>query len=217
MGLDCLPLGKPKEGREAEFDALFKELVWSTRPDPSLWDRLAKITISPYETLKAPRVGTDAEADRWALQGYLERPQRLSSMSQDEWMKEFHGYYVLDLVPRNDGIPVYTAGGLGSYVDSFSFRGQLLNDCRDVLGKLVDEAWGHQKAVELVDYGARLHRRVAAFAEKQGMTEILGQEDRPDWLDDDFDHPASKIHVADSAARWCRYWGERGHGMIADF
>ena len=66
------------------------------------------------------------------------------------------------------------------------------------------------------DYGTRLRDCVASFADPEVVAGVLGQRDRPDWLSD-WEHPASKAHIVDSAARWCLFWGERGHGMIADF
>lgn len=217
MGLDWQPLGKPKRGHEAAFDELFEELVSSASRDPSLWDRFAKIEISPYETLGAPRVGTDAEADRWALREYRRRPWKKLFVSRRKWMEVFHGYYVLDLVPPNDGIPVYSNGGRGSYCEVFAFRAKFLDGCGDVLDQeLLSEAWGHHTAADLLDYGTRLRAGAASFAGREGVTGVLGQRYRPDWLND-WDHPATKAHIADSAARWCLYWAERGHGMIADY
>ena len=89
-----------------------------------------------------------------------------------------HGYCVLDLVPLNDGIPVYSNGGAG-YCDAFSFRAQFLRDCRDILGEeLLGEGWIHHRATELKDYGTRLRNCAASFADKAGVAEVLGQRDR---------------------------------------
>lgn len=217
MGLDWQPLGKPKPGHEAEFDKLYKKIFYALRDPERLWKKLHEIEVSPYETLRAPRVGFDADADRWAAEEYSKRPVERQSVSRHEWSEMFHGYYVLDLVPLNDGIPIYSNGGAGSYCEAFSFRAKFLEDCRDVLGEeLLGEGWIHHTAAELKDYGTRLRNCAASFADAAGVTGVVGQRDRPDWLSD-WEHPASKAHIMDSAARWCLFWGARGHGMIADF
>ena len=147
MGLDWQPLGKPKSGHEAEFNGLYEEIFEAEIKDQSLWKRLREIAISPYETLGAPRVGFDAEADRWAAEEYSKRPWKKLFVSRRKWRKIFHGYYVLDLVPLNDGIPVYSNGGAGSYCEVFSFRAKFLEDCQDVLGEeLLGEGWIHHTA-----------------------------------------------------------------------
>ncbi len=215
MGPDWQPLGKPRHGHEVEFDALYEELVRSKDVDSSIWDRFAKIEISPYETLGAPRVGTDAEAGRWALLEYRNRPWRKLFVSRRKWMKVFNGYYVLDLVPRNDGIPAYSNGGRGSYCEVFSFRGKFLELCNDLLSEeLLGEAWTHHTAAELMDYGARLHDRAVAYAEMHRVTEVLASRDPPR---EELEEPSSQAHIVISAARWCQFWGGRGHGMVADF
>jgi hypothetical protein len=217
MGLDWHPLGKPKPGREAEFDKLYKKILYAFRDPEALWKKLQELAVSPYETLRAPRVGFDADADRWSAERFSKRPEKQLSVSECEWGQMFHGYYVLDLVLPNDGIPIYSNGGAGGYCEAFSFRAQFLKDCRDVLGEdLLGEGWVHHTAVELKDYGTRLRACVASFADRAGVTEVLGRRDRPDWLSD-WEHPASKAHIMDSAARWCLFWSERGHGLIADF
>jgi hypothetical protein len=214
MGLDWQPLGKPRLGHEAEFDALYEELF--DNHDQSLWERMGAIEISPYETLGAPRVGIDPEADRWADAQYSGRPWKKLFVSRRKFRQVLHGYYVLDLVEKNDGVPAYSNGGIGSYCEIFSFRGKFLAVCEDVLGKdLLGEAWVHHRADELNDYGIQLRDRAAAFAEDSDVTEVLGQRYLPSGHDPD--GPAEQAHIVDSAARWCLFWSARGHGMIADF
>jgi hypothetical protein len=217
MGLDWQPLGKPKPGHEAEFDKLYDEIFDFDNKDASLWERLWAIASSPYETLAAPRVGFDAEADRWAAKEYAKRPWKRLFVSRRKWRKIFDGYYVLDLVPQNDGMPQYTNGGRGSYCEAYTFRAKFLEFCEDMLAEeLWGEAWAPHRPAELADYGTRLLNHAAAFAEKHGLADVLGQRDLPASVTD-WEHPAAKAHIVDSAARWCLFWGERGHGMYPDF
>lgn len=215
MGLDWQPLEKPQPGHEAEFAALY-ETICDDVGDSALWKRLRAIAISPYETLGAPHVGSDAQADRWAEELYAQRPLKKRLVSRAKFMRTFQGYYVLDLLPPNDGMPAYSNGGPGSYCDLFSFRAKFLEDCQDVIGEeLLGEAWMHHRAAELLDYGGRLRARAATYAGEHGVTAVLDRRDVPEEAD--LDHPILRAHITDSAARWCLFWGERGHGMIADF
>jgi hypothetical protein len=217
MGLDWQPLGKPKPGHEAEFEEVYEEIFDRDNKDPSLNKRLWGIAITPYETLGAPRVAYDATADRWALEEYRKRPWKRRFTSRRKWMEVFHGYYVLDLVPPNDGIPVYSNGGPGSYCEVCTFRAKFLEDCQDVIGdELLGEGWLHHRAVELAVYGTRLREQGAAFAEEHGVATVLGQRYLPESVTE-WDDPAAKAHIVDSAARWCLFWGQRGHGMMAWF
>ena len=52
-------------------------------------------------------------------------------------LKEFEGYPVVRLL-ECDGVPKYSHGGLYEGADETSFHGALLNDCRDVLQRLVE-------------------------------------------------------------------------------
>jgi hypothetical protein len=78
MGLDMHPLGKPKPGFEKRFLENFEMITKDKFPKPSVSDMdLGKsvmtkqeildewftIQIQAYETIKAPRVGSDKEAD----------------------------------------------------------------------------------------------------------------------------------------------------------
>jgi hypothetical protein len=44
----------------------------------------------------------------------------------------------------------------------------------------------------------------------------LGQRYLPESVTE-WDDPATKAHIVDSAARWCLFWSQRGHGMMAWF
>jgi hypothetical protein len=98
-----------------------------------------------------------------------------------------------------------------------SRRAKFFNFCEDMLGEeLSGEAWVHHRPAELTDYGTRLRDHAAAFAEGQGVAAVLGQRLLPESITD-WEDPAVKAHIVDSAARWCLFWGGRGHGMYPDF
>jgi hypothetical protein len=80
---------------------------------------------------------------------------------------------------------------------------------------MIEASWGHYLARDLMDYGKRLQDRVAVFAEKNNLLDIIGRREPPD--EEDLEHPAMQAHIVSSAAKWCLFWSERGHGMRADF
>jgi hypothetical protein len=216
MGLDWDPLAKPKPGHEAEFEQLFEELILLESNKRSLEDRFVEITISSYATLQPPRIGFDGAADQWIASRYPGRSLKQPLLTREKFVKQFHGMYVLELLPPSDGLPVYSNGGFGGHVDVHSFRGDILKVCQDVLeDDMIEASWGHYLARDLMDYGKRLQDRVAVFAEKNNLLDIIGRREPPD--EEDLEHPAMQAHIVSSAAKWCLFWSERGHGMRADF
>jgi hypothetical protein len=235
MGLDWNPLGKPRPGFEQEFYALLGQLTkperWvqpshilhTTAPadqdSDALLERLFEVQISPYETLGAPRVGRDPEADVWIRSKYEGAPNKPPTI--DEWVQQFQGYYAIELVRENDGLPPYSNAPLGGEWERWSFRAKFLDDCEDVLGEaLFHEAWGHHTATQLADYGERLMRCVSAYATANDVRHVL----RSRWLDKaDAARaelelgPLHKAHVIASAARWAAYWSSHGHRALADY
>ena len=215
MGLDWNPIGKPRPGFEGEFEELFLRIAQLHRGDPAeeaVQKRFWEISISPYETLAAPCVGFDPKADEWARRKFPNRQDK--SLALEEFLKGMRGYYVLDLVPKNDGLPVYSNGYIASYCEIFSFRAKFLEDCEDMLGKeLLDEAYVHHKPEELGDYGRRLRDCAVEFAKRNGVSAILAQREPSGAREG----PRRQAHIVISAARWCLFWSERGHGMEADW
>lgn len=217
MGLDWDPLEKPKPGHESEFEELFHELLILENEDRSLWDRWFEITIDPSETLQAPRIGFDARADAWIAERYPGRSLKKPFLTREKFVKEFQGMYVLELMEPNDGLPFYSNGFFDGRVDYHSFRGQILRECQDVLeDESITAAWGHYLANELAEHGAKLRDRASAFAEKNNLLDVINRREPPEGVEA-LDHPAMQAHIVSSAAKWCLFWSERGHGMRADF
>src|SRR5690606_24012737 len=150
MGLDMRPMGKPKPGFEKRFIDIFEMLTKNIVPQPSFFDKVkgkkyqskdelleewCANQIQTYETIKAPKVGHDKEADEWIIKRYNELEQK---PSLEQFLKDHDGYYVIELAKEQDGVPVYIAMGQDKNV----FRGQFLLDCIDLVGEeVVNEAW----------------------------------------------------------------------------
>jgi hypothetical protein len=213
MGLDWNPIGKPKPGFEAEYEALFREIGKTKRTDPNvkaLQQKFFAVSILPFETLKAPRVGVDAAADKWAMRDFAARKNR--EITRNQWFESWRGYYVLQLIPDNDGLPVYSNFPLG-IVERYSFRAEFLRDCEEWLGDLLPKAWKHHRVPELVDYGRRLQAAATEFGRRMRVGEdVLERREPPPG-----EGFAAQAHLVASAARWCLFWAERGHSLEADW
>ncbi len=224
MGLDWNPIGKPKTGFEEEFERLFKRLGelpanvgWFEKfrrrlkgVDRDAIDRRwHEIQITPYETLQAPQVGFSDAATEWALSRFAEMKD--PKPSQEEFLEEMNGYYVLDLVPKCDGIPWYSNGGMG-YVEKFSFRAQFLCNSEHIIGaNTLEKCYVSCLAPGLQALGHELRASALSYSVREGVAHV----EHIDQLDFQDETPESNAHILFSAARWCEYWSSRGHGLEA--
>jgi hypothetical protein len=223
MGLDMRPMGKPKPGFEKRFIEIFEMVTKDKIPQPSFLDKLKgkkyptkdellqewfANQIPTYETIKAPRVGRDKEADEWIRNKYNELEQK---PPLDQFLKEHEGYYVIELAKEQDGVPVYIAMGQDENV----FRGQFLQDCIDLIGEdLVNEAWETKQADKALDYGNRLMAVANKLAKEHKLEHLKTQRLPPDTDEDTIE---SKLHIVYSLAKWLIFYGRNGHGYEADF
>lgn len=223
MGLDMRPMGKPKQGFEKRYLEIYEMISQNKIPQLTFLDKLrgkkhltkAELLqewfanqIQTYETIKAPRVGRDKEADDWIKNKYNELEQK---PPLDTFLKEHEGYYVIDLAKEQDGVPVYISLGQDENV----FRGQFLQDCVDIIGEdLVNEAWGTKLAKETLDYGNRLMAIADRIAKENNLEYLKTQRLPPD---NDEDSIESKLHIVYSLAKWLIFYGKNGHGYEADY
>lgn len=223
MGLDMRPMGKPKKGFEKRFEEIFRMIETDNIPKPSFLDKISgkkyptkeeliqewfDNQISTYETIKAPMVGKDREANDWIKKRYEELEEK---PPLNEFLNEHEGYYVIPLAKEQDGVPCYI--GLGQ--DENVFRGQFLVDCVDILGEdLVNEAWNTKLAEETLDYGNRL-MNVADKIAKENNLEYLKEQRMPPDVDEET--LEKKLHIVFTLAKWLQFYGKNGHGYEADF
>jgi len=223
MGLDMRPMGKPKPGYERLYQQLFAILQGVEKQSQEFLEKLGSkralsqdellehwyaIQIPTYETIGAPQVGRDAAANEWITKMYAQTDQQ---MTEEEFIKEYEGYYVIELAAEEDGVPMYRA----MEQDENVFRGQFLTDCIDLVGKeLVQEAWETKLAPATLDYGQRLMAAADAIAKEHGL-EYLKTQRIP--RDTDEESLESKLHILFSAAKWLIFYGRNGHGYEADY
>ena len=223
MGLDMRPMGKPKAGFEERYTQIFRIIQGTEKQELSLIDKLRgkklptkddllkewfENQIPSYETIKAPRVGRDNEADEWIKQLYQESDKKIS---ESEFIKEYQGYYVIELAKELDGVPVYIAMNQDRNV----FRGQFMQDCVDLIGEdLVNEAWNTKLAEETLDYGNRLMSVADKIAKENNLQYLKDQRMPPDTDEDSVEW---KLHIVFSLAKWLIFYGKNGHGYEADF
>lgn len=227
MGLDWNPLGKPQPGFENEYATLFNLLTGKSSDHSwrgklkNIFQRVDReaanqrwfeIQISPYITLGAPQVGVDASADEWARSRYQE--QNVVDKSVEEFLAELKGYYVADLAPPCDGVPFYSNGSAG-YVEPYSFRAQfIVTDCKDIISpELLERCYTSCLAEGLSALGTQLHTAAVAYAQQWDLFHVESLRE----LDVQEGSPESNAHILFSAAKWCRYWSSRGHGLEAYF
>ena len=213
MGLDMRPLNKPKAGQEKRFYELY-DLILSENLSPNQQEQLLEewfaLGIPSYETIKAPQVGRDAQADVWLREQY-EANDNPDKPPFDEVYQDYQGYYVIELAPEQNSVPVYRAFGQDENV----FRGQFLADCQELIGKdLLNEAWSNHLAEEAVDYAQRLIAAVASAARQHGLEYLKDQYEAPEAEPESLE---SQLHIVYSLARWLMFYGSRGHGYEADF
>jgi len=217
------PMGKPKQGFEKRFVEIFEMVTQDKIPQPTFFDKLKgkkqptkdellkewfENQIQTYETIKAPKVGRDKEVDEWVKQQYLESDKKLT---EEEFIKEYDGYYVIELAKEIDGVPMY----ISLQQDRNVFRGQFLQDCSDLIGEeLVSEAWNTKLADETLDYGQRLMKVADEIASKNNLQYLKEQRLPPDGDEDSIE---SKLHIIYSLAKWLIFYGKNGHGYEADF
>lgn len=223
MGLDMRPMGKPKPGFEERFKQIFWILQGAEKQKISLLDKLKgkkefskdellkewfENQIPSYETIKAPRVGRDKEADEWIKQKYLESDK---SKSESDFIRDFDGYYVIELAKELDGVPMY----ISMQEDKNVFRGQFIQDCTDLIGEnLVNEAWETKLADSALDYGKRLMAIADKIASEKGFQYLKDQRMPPDSNEERVE---SKLHIVFSLAKWLIFYGKNGHGYEAYF
>lgn len=223
MGLDMRPMGKPKQGFEKRYLEIYEMISQNKIPQPTFLDKLRgrkyptkdellqewfANQIQTYETIKAPCVGRDKEADDWIKNKYNELEEK---PPLDKFLKEHEGYFVIELAKEQDGVPVYIALGQDENV----FRGQFLQDCVDIIGEgLVNEAWETKLAKEALDYGNRLMAVAEKIAKEKNLGYLKTQRIPPDSDEGSIE---SKLHIVYSLAKWLIFYGKNGHGYEADY
>ena len=213
MGLDMRPLSKPKAGKEQRFYELYS-LIPSENLSPDQREQLLEewfaLGIPSYETIKAPQVGRDAQADAWLREQY-DADDNPDKPPFDEVYQDYQGYYVIELAPEQDSVPVYRTFDQDENV----FRGQFLADCQELIGEdLLNEAWSNHLAEEAVDYAQRLLAAVTPIAQQHGLEYLKDQYEPPEAEPESLE---SQLHIVYSLARWLIFYGSRGHGYEADF
>jgi hypothetical protein len=223
MGLDMRPMGKPKNGYEDKFIELYNLISGKTKQNIGLVGKLKgkkektkdellqewfEIQIPSYETIKAPMVGRDQEANEWIKNKYRQSDHLIS---EEEFIEKARGYYVIELAKEKDGVPMYVAIGQDENV----FRGQFLNDCVDIIGEnLVAEAWNTKLANEALDYGIRLMGKADEIAKVNNLEYLRSQRNPPNSDETKLDW---KLHILFSVAKWLIFYGKNGHGYEADY
>jgi hypothetical protein len=224
MGLDLVPMGRPKRGFERRFREIwnilesqtipnlsfFQKILGKEKPtEESLLKELEENSILSYETIQAPQVGRDKEANEWAKKVY---EQGEKEVSFEEFFENIKGYRVIQLAKEQDGVPVY----ISPTQDENVFRGEFLKDCVDIIGEeILEEAWGNKFADEALDYGNRIMSIADKVAKENNLEHLKDLKLPPENVDEE--SMEFKLHILYSLAKWLIFYGKNGHGYIADF
>jgi hypothetical protein len=221
MGLDLEPMGRARPGHEAEWTKLTNRIYEEDELSEGEIARRNEITIPPYEDIGAPRVGTDAEANAWAIKVARENGRTETDAEIIEHMKGYHASTLM--LGRCDGVQKFSNGHSTSYVDATSFRGQWLELCRDVLDEeTITAAWQQVfRPEEAIAYGEKLLAMLKAGKppappappKKKGFFDKLFPErPAPEPI------PLEEQRAAvEAAGKWFIFWGRRGHPVWANF
>lgn len=229
MGLDWNPGNKPKPGHEAEHEdivrrirekeyasgesvvskaiGLFTASKQASKPTKEeLLERFGEISSSAFETLDTPRVGFDDRATEWARKYHAENG---IEEQEEDWLESVKGLYIVWLVEDCDGVPRYSNGVPGGYVEPYSFRGQFLTDCTHIIGEdLLEQSYETKTNPETLAFGKELLQKAEDYAKRHDL-------DFNNLESDDPDSEEFKLDAVVCAGRWCLFWAERGHFLEA--
>jgi hypothetical protein len=138
MGLDWNPAQRARQGYEQELDVLLLAMEknqWKALSDSQL-ERYFTISESAFETLGAPTVGVDPEANDWARSKH--NPERHRSL--EDFMLQMQGFRVTTLCKPCDGLPRYSNGYPGGYVEKYLFRAKFLESSTEIIASKLLEA-----------------------------------------------------------------------------
>ncbi len=154
-----------------------------------LHKQLESLMVYPAETIKAPRIGIDPEADEWVVKNWENVQPEGTSL--EEFLAESHGHYVAEAVTDCPGIPPIS----GFLTSPTSFRGKAVCHVSWLNDTLRHRAYTDHNPRELVEYGELLCK------------EALSQDPKT--------QSPKSIELVKSAGDWCKFWGSHGHGMHA--
>ena len=209
MKLDWEPLATPKRGHEQEFADLFRKLLTSTGAKRDrVFQWFVDVAVPPFESVGAPRVGFDAEADAW-LVARVEKSGRLHEL--DEIRAEMRGYHVLALLPPCEGFPVYSNSRISDDLERYAFDASQLLEARDVLGEeLCARATTPMLADAHLAFGEQLLEVATRFARDEALPEHVATIREPVFPEGSKERTG---HVLFAAAKWCVHWARGGHGL----
>jgi hypothetical protein len=213
VGLDLNPIGKPKKGFEEEFRELFNTIndLTGAKRDKGI-SRWFEIQVSPYETLKTPKIGIDTVATNWVLEQFSKNTD--DSETEEEHIKRHYGIYLPRLSPASDGIPVYSNSALG-IASIHSFRGQfIVDDCSNIVSpELIESLYSNCMSEDAV----ALSGQFFGVANRYAIEHKVEHVENLQKVEAEEKSPEMNAHILYSFSKWLRFWGEHGHGFEADY
>ena len=230
MGLDWNPLGKPKPGYEDEFASIFQQLGESSdwgwlekrrrrregTDREGLHKRWDEIQITPHETVGAPQVGSSAEADAWARERFRNcNPRNHPNLNLNPNSCRRCRVSTCSLsLHRATDFRITRIGRRGTSNGSVSAR----NSCSTtVKTSLATRLFRSAMRVALRPHSLCWASNSATAPPHTLEISTLSTSSLCAAGDFEEKSPERKLHIIESAARWCEYWSSRGHGLEADW
>lgn len=215
MGLDWVPMGRPKPDHEAEYDRLWNLLFneFATNEDEGTdedFDRFEQIIIEPYDDVGAPLIGTDPVAIE--LFHKMKSSGLYQGISEQEFLASDSGKRFVDHLEQSDLVP-----SLVGSLSIISFRGEWVSDLGSEFDEVTARGWANMSASDALKFANELEEFAGRYAQEND--EIAWLTDRTTPPNEEFDNisPRSKIYVLMSAVRYLRGWASLGHSIEADF
>jgi len=217
MGLDWNPANKAIPGLEAEYEELRAALENEAESDEDSEENEGKeseasrkffeASISAFDTLNVPTIGIDEIANQWAKENYAEAD---SEEPYEEWFEKVRGLRIVHLVPPCPGVPRYSNGSPGGYVEPFSFRAKFLHLSEGIISEeVLESCYENREPAELIEFGKYLKNIAEEYAAENQIamppTSEEFDENSLEW----------QVDIVLAAGEWCIYWGERGHPLHA--
>jgi hypothetical protein len=204
MGLSNKVLNAPKQGFEIEFNEIFENNIKTNLAPQEVVNRYFEISVLPKDTLNAPKIGIDLKATEWALTKY--NPNNSRNESADQFIERLKGYDVYDLLEDCNGLPKFISLSDSSY----DFNSRFLVELTEIIGEQnLENLYYYKNAKEFVEIGHNFMSIADKYSIEHNCTHVKG--DKNEEYEDST--PENNTLILKNFARWCIFWGEKGHGM----
>ena len=201
MGLDWMVVDKPQEGKKELYDQIISHIdeleknTYSESIIEELLNKLKKVSVSKYETLKCPKVGDNEETVMYFIKNMYPYSKIRYNTNIITALNECKDQYLIELSPEYENISKHTSGIATSI---FDFRGKVICNNSLLSKELKIEAYQHRTPMQMIEYADKLEKDIQKY-----IVEELNEDDKMSYK------------LVEEGIHWLRFWAEREHGMEA--